>query len=61
MEFREALAAMMNGKKVRLPGWKGYWAWEKNTIMLHCEGGKVLDIRQTDDPLFTFTNVASNE
>lgn len=61
MEFRDALAAMMNGKKVRLPGWKGYWAWEKNTIMLHCEGGKVLDIRQTDDPLFTFTNVASNE
>ena len=61
MEFRDAFKAMMAGKKVRLPHWKGYWAWENGTIMMHCRDGKVLDIRETDDPAYTFTNIASSE
>ena len=60
MEFREAFKAMMAGKKVRLPSWSGYWAWENGTIMMHCHDGKVLDIRETDDPAYTFTNIASS-
>lgn len=60
MEFREAFKAMRAGKKVRLPSWSGYWAWENGTIMMHCHDGKVLDIRNTDDPAYTFTNIASS-
>ena len=60
MEFREAFKAMLAGKKVRLPSWKGYWAWENGTIMMHCWDGKVLDIRNTDNPEYTFTNIASS-
>lgn len=60
MEFREAFKAMRAGKKVRLPSWSGYWAWENGTIMMHCHDGRVLDIRNTDDPAYTFTNIASS-
>lgn len=61
MPFRQAWFELLNGKKVRLSSWKGYWAWENNTIMMHCADGTVLDIRETDNPAFTFSNVASDE
>lgn len=61
MTFREAWFQMLNGKKVKLPLWSGYWAWENGTIMMHCRDGKVLDIRETDNPAYTFTNIASRE
>ena len=61
MDFRHAWFQMLNGKKVKLPHWAGYWAWENNTIMMHCRDGKVLDIRETDNPVYTFSNVASGD
>ncbi len=61
MPFSEAWFEMLNGAKIRLKWWKGYWAWEKNTIMMHCEDGKVIDIRRTDNPAFTFTNIATEQ
>ena len=39
----------------------GYWAWENNTIMMHCRDGSVTDIRQTDNPAYTFTNIAQRD
>ena len=32
MPFRYAWFQMLNGKKVKLPSWAGYWAWEDGTI-----------------------------
>lgn len=61
MNFNEAWDAMQQGKKVKLPGWAGYWAWENGTIMMHCKDGKVLDIRETEIPEYTFGNVASED
>ena len=61
MKFNEAFEAMKNGAKVKLPGWAGYWTWEEDTIMMHCKDGKVLDIRDTEIPEYTFGNVASEE
>ena len=61
MSFREAWFAMLNGKRVKLPSWGGYWAWENSTIMMHCRDGNVIDIRDTENPAYTFDNVASNE
>lgn len=52
---------MLDGKKIKLPSWSGYWAWENNTIMMHCRDGSVLDIRETDNPAYTFSNVASDD
>lgn len=61
MEFREAYLIMKEGKKIRLPEWKGYWCWENNTIMIYCGDGTILDIRDTNDVDYTFTFICRNE
>lgn len=63
MNFVEALKAMKNGAKVKLPSWGGYWYWdeEKQTIMMHTKDGKELDIRETQRVEYTISNVASDE
>ena len=61
MPFRYAWFQMLNGKKVKLPSWAGYWAWEDGTIKMHCRDGSVSDIRETDNPVYTFTNIASDD
>lgn len=61
MSFREAWFQLLNGKKIKLPSWSGYWAWEDNTIKMHCRDGKVLDIRETDNVAYTFSNIASHD
>lgn len=58
MDFRHAWFQLLNGKKIKLPDWNGYWVWENNTIMMHCHDGKVIDIRQTDNVAYTFSNIA---
>ena len=69
MRFVEALKAMKNGSKVKLPSWGGYWYWdaEKETVMIHCRPqdsdhqGEILDIRETQRVEYTLSNVASDE
>ena len=69
MNFVEALKAMKNGAKVKLPSWGGYWCWdaEKETVMIHCRPqdsdhqGEILDIRETHRVEYTLSNVASDE
>lgn len=61
LHFRDAWYHMLNGKKIKRPLWEGYWAWENNTIMMHCRDGSVTDIRQTDNPAYTFNNVAARD
>lgn len=63
MTFKEAFEAMKKGAKVKLPSWGGYWYWDddKKTIIMHTRDGEKLDIRQTDRPEYTFSNVASDE
>lgn len=61
MSFREAWFALLNGEKVKLPSWSGYWAWESGTIMMHCKDGSVIDLRKTQNVAYTFSNVASND
>ena len=61
MQFREAWFHLLNGDKIKRPHWAGYWAWENNTIMIHTREGNVLDIRETNNPAYTFTNVAAHD
>lgn len=69
MRFVEALKAMKNGAKVKLPSWGGYWCWdaEKETVMIHCRPqdsdhqGEILDIRETQRVEYTLSNVASED
>ena len=53
MKFEQALKAMKNGEKVKLPSWGGYWYWDsdKETVMIQCrpqdsDNGELLDIEK---------------
>ena len=62
MNFRATLFRMKNyGAKMKRANWKGYWEWRDNTIFMHCEDGRVLDIRETDDVAFTLDNILAND
>lgn len=63
MEFRQAFKLMLNGAKLKLPSWGGYWYWdnEKKTIIMHTKEGEELDIRETKKVEYTVSNMASDE
>ena len=61
MNFGKAFELMKQGVKVKLPNWAGYWAWENGTIMMHCKGGSVINLLDTEQPEYTFANIASDE
>lgn len=61
MEFRSAYFEMLNGKKVKRKHWQGYWAWENNTIMMHCRDGRVLDIRETENTAYTMSSIVEHD
>lgn len=70
MTFKQAFKLMLEGEKVKLPSWGGYWCWntEKETIEMHCQPhdsdkgqGDVLDIRETQRVVYTIENCFSNE
>ncbi len=48
---------------MKLPSWHGYWCWdeEKETVMMHCKDGKILDIRETKIVGYTLENICSDE
>ena len=41
MNFKEAYKEMLKGKKVRRPGWGGYWFIEDNKVTIHLKDGNV--------------------
>lgn len=63
MRFDEAFKVMKQGAKVKLPSWGGYWYWskEKQTIIIHTKDGIEMDIRETQVPDYTFTNIACDD
>ena len=63
MLFRKAFELMKQGKKLKLPSWAGYWYWskDKQTIIIHTKDGVDVDIRETQIPDYTFSNIASDE
>lgn len=63
MLFRKAFELMKQGKKLKLPSWAGYWYWskDKQTIIIHTKDGVDMDIRETQIPDYTFSNIESDE
>ena len=61
LTWHQAWFHLLNGERIKRPQWEGYWAWEDNTIMMHCKEGEVLDIRTTDNVAYTMTNVAATD
>lgn len=62
MNFKEAKKLMVNEKKdIKLPSWSGFWRYEKCTIMMHCKDNTVIDIRDSQDVLYTIDNILSDD
>lgn len=63
MNFKEAFELMKKGMKVKLPSWEGYWYWskERQTIIMHTKYGIEMDIRETQVPDYTFSNIACDD
>ena len=63
MKFNEAFKAMKEGHKVKLPSWAGYWVYDPDgdRILMHCKGGNVLEIRETERLSYTLENICSDE
>ena len=61
MNFASAFISLQRGHKIRRKHWKGYWILENNEIMMHCYDGRVINIKDTDDILYTISNMACND
>ena len=50
---------LKQGTLLKLAKWDGYWMYdkEKDTIMIHCKDGQIVDIRETEDLEFTINNI----
>ena len=57
MEFKKAFELLKQGKKVKLPSWKGYWKWENNTIKMYCKDGRIIPITESEDVEYTLSNI----
>lgn len=62
MTFKQALEAMKQGHKVKLPSWGGYWEYDAkmNGIVIHCKEGNTL-YNCTERLLYTAENIISDE
>jgi hypothetical protein len=43
MNFNEAMNALNEGRKVRLPEWGGYWFVQDGEILVMTKDGQILD------------------
>ena len=61
MNFASAFISLQRGHKIRRKHWKGYWILENNEIMMHCYDGRILNIRESEDILYTLENIACDD
>lgn len=61
MKFEAALQALVRGFKIKRKNWTGFWQLEDGEVMLHCKDGTIMDIRETQDIVFTLSNIAAED
>ena len=61
MNFKEALANLRKGLPIKREYWEGYWIKEGNRIVIHLKEGDNLDLQDTNDILFTLSNIAEDD
>ena len=60
MNFADALLAMLQGERVRLPWWRGYWYVKDNTVRIHTRDERDFDIRESEDIMKTISYMTSD-
>ena len=61
MEFKEAFKHLRQGLPIKRKYWEGYWIKEDNRIIIHLKEGDNLDIQDTEDIIFTMSNITEND
>ena len=58
MNFASALFSLRRGHKIRRKHWIGYWELgEDSEVYMYCHDGKNLNIRESEDILYTFQKI----
>ena len=62
MKFSDAVLAMRQGQKVRMPWWAGYWYIANGTLRIHCADDEDFDAfsDENSDPLCTLLFMAAD-
>ena len=61
MRFENVFQALKEGKKIKRTVWRGFWQLENGKVMMHCKDGKVMDIQETKDIIYTLSNIAADD
>jgi len=61
MNFASALFSLKRGFKIKRKDWIGYWQLEDGKVMIHCKDGKVINLVDSDDIVFTLENAACDD
>lgn len=62
MSFADAVLAMKQGKRVRMPWWGGYWYISDGTLRIHCVDDKDFNAfnKENTEPLYTLSFMTAN-
>lgn len=61
MNFASALFSLKRGFRIKRKDWIGYWQLEDDKVMIHCKDGKVINLADSDDIVFTLENAACDD
>ncbi len=61
MNFASALFAMERGHKVQRSHWHGYWESKDGEIIIHCQDGRILNLRDSEDMIYTLRNISCDD
>ena len=61
MNFASAFISLQRGHKIKRKHWTRYWSLENNEIIMHTYDGKTINIRESNDILYTVSNMACDD
>lgn len=61
MNFASALFSLKRGFKIKRKDWIGYWQLEDGKVIIHCKDGRVFNLVDSEDILFTIEQMACDD
>lgn len=61
MSFKELFPDLISGQPIKRKSWRGYWIYKHGRIEIHAKNGDIIDFQETEDLLFTLSNIIQND
>ena len=61
MNFASAFISLQRGHKIKRKHWTGFWKLENDEIIMHTYDGKTINLRNSEDIMYTVSNMACND